>query len=38
MNNVETNNQKFNGTSLILDGWLNSFKVFQSFQKEIAGK
>ena len=38
MNNVESKNQKANGEVLILDGWLNSFKVFQSFQKEIAEK
>ena len=38
MNNVETKNQKANGAVLILDGWLNSFKVFQSFQTEIAEK
>ncbi|MEI4769972.1 hypothetical protein WAX74_09985 [Psychrobacillus sp. FJAT-51614] len=38
MSNVETKNQKPNGVDLILDGWLNSFKVFQSFQTEIAEK
>ena len=38
MSNVETKNQESNGAVSILDGWLNSFKVFQSFQTEIAGK
>jgi predicted RNA binding protein with dsRBD fold (UPF0201 family) len=38
MNNVEIKNEKSNGAVLILDGWLNSFKAFQSLQTEIAGK
>ncbi|ALC87812.1 hypothetical protein AM499_19905 [Bacillus sp. FJAT-22090] len=38
MSNVESKNQKSNGLDLILDGWLNSYKVFQSFQTEIAEK
>ncbi|MCG7344941.1 hypothetical protein MHZ92_12415 [Sporosarcina sp. ACRSL] len=38
MSNVEAKNQISNGASLILDTWWNSFKVFQSFQTEIAEK
>ena len=38
MSNVETKNQESNLAVSILDGWLNSYKVFQSYQTEIAEK
>src|SRR4051794_32888285 len=38
MSNTESKTQERKGTVSILDAWLNSYKVFQSYQSEIAEK